>query len=175
MLPDALHSIRSLLSTATNETPYERIFLHKRKSAFGSSFPSWLLLPGLVFLWRFIRNSKDDPLVTKVNLLEANSQCARIRYPDGRDSSVSLRDLAPYSSPSKNFVGDVSTSKMSEDRIYFNSQNHDCVDEIPDVCTVDPPAESQEEIVPVSDNQSKEESCLRRSQRMRRPPQKLDL
>ena len=174
VLPDALHSIRSLLSTATNETPHERIFLHKRKSSFGSSFPSWLLKPGPVFLRRFIRNSKDDPLVTKVNLVEANSQFARIQYPDGRDSTVSLRDLAPYSSPSKDFVSDDSTSEMNEDRIYFNSRN-DCVDEDPDGCTVDPPTESQEGIVPVCDNQGREVSCLRRSQRVRRPPQKLDL
>jgi len=40
VLPDALHSIRSLLCTATNETPHERLFNFKRRSAFGVSVPT---------------------------------------------------------------------------------------------------------------------------------------
>jgi len=37
VLPDALHSIRSLLCTATNATPHERLFNYKRRSSFGES------------------------------------------------------------------------------------------------------------------------------------------
>ena len=36
LLSDALHSIRSLLSTATNQTPHERLFNYQQKSSFGT-------------------------------------------------------------------------------------------------------------------------------------------
>ena len=50
VMPDALHSIRSLISTSTNETPHERLFRYARRSSSGASVPSWLLLPGPVLL-----------------------------------------------------------------------------------------------------------------------------
>lgn len=40
VLPDVLHSIRSLLSTATNATPHGRFFNFNRKSNQGTSLPS---------------------------------------------------------------------------------------------------------------------------------------
>lgn len=95
ILPDALHSIRSLLSTATNCTPHERLFSYQRRSSTGHSVPSWLLTPGPVLLKRFVRNSKFEPLVDEVELIEANPQYAHVRYPDGRESTVSLRHLSP--------------------------------------------------------------------------------
>ena len=57
VLLDALHSIRSLLCTATNQTPHERLFNHKRKSTFGTSVPTWLSTPGPVYLKRHVRTS----------------------------------------------------------------------------------------------------------------------
>ena len=42
ILPDALHSIRSLLCTSTNMTPHERLFNFPRKSTSGHSIPTWL-------------------------------------------------------------------------------------------------------------------------------------
>ena len=44
-----------------------------------------------------MRQSKYEPLVDQVHLLEANPQYAHIRYPNGRESTVSLRHLAPVS------------------------------------------------------------------------------
>ena len=61
MLPDALHSIRSLLSTATNCTPHERMFTYRRQSSSGNSVPTWLMTPGTVLMKRHVRNSKYDP------------------------------------------------------------------------------------------------------------------
>jgi len=95
VLPDALHSIRSLLCTATNATPHERFFNFQRRSCHGTSLPTWLQSPGPVLLRRFVRVSKNDPLVDQVELKEANPTYAHIRYMDGRESTVSLRDLAP--------------------------------------------------------------------------------
>ena len=95
VLPDVLHSIRSLLSTATNETPHERVFAYSRKSASGCSLPSWLMSPGRVLLKRHVRNSKYEPLVDEVELLEANPDYAHVRFDNGRETTVSIRDLAP--------------------------------------------------------------------------------
>ena len=46
VLMDALHSIRSLLCTATNCTPHERLFSHPRRTGLGVTLPSWLTTPG---------------------------------------------------------------------------------------------------------------------------------
>ena len=95
VLPDALHAIRSLLCTSTNETPHERIFKYNRKSTSGTSLPSWLTQPGPVLLNRNPRVSKYDSLTEEVELVDCNPQYARIRLSNGRETNVSLRDLAP--------------------------------------------------------------------------------
>ena len=97
VLPDALHSIRSLICTSTNATPHERLFNYQRRSTCGQSVPSWLLSPGPVLVKRHVRSSKYDPLVDEAELLEANPQYAHVRLNNGRETTVSLRDLAPYS------------------------------------------------------------------------------
>lgn len=98
VLTDALHAIRSLLCTATNVTPHERLFSHPRRSASGCSLPSWLLTPGTVLLKRLVRQSKYEPLVDEVELLECNPQYAHVRLPDGKETTVALRHLAPAGS-----------------------------------------------------------------------------
>ena len=95
VLPEVLHATRSLLCTATNATPHDRIFSFPRKSTTGPSLPDWLLKPGPVWLKRHPRGRKTDPLVESVDLLHANPEFAFIRYQDGRENTVSLRDLAP--------------------------------------------------------------------------------
>ena len=40
VLPDVLHSLRSLLNTSINCTPHERMFQHNRRSCNGTSIPS---------------------------------------------------------------------------------------------------------------------------------------
>ena len=100
MLPcvtDVLHSIRSLLCTATNSTPHDRIFTYSRKSTCGTSLPEWLSTPGsTVLLRRHDRTSKYDSPVEKVEVLNCNPQYAEVRFSSGRESTVSLRDLAPF-------------------------------------------------------------------------------
>ena len=95
VLPDALHSIRSLISTSINCTPHERMFNFQRRTSSGMSLPSWLSSPGPVLLRKFVRQSKYEPLVDEVELVEANPQYAHVRFPNGRESTVSIRDLAP--------------------------------------------------------------------------------
>lgn len=93
-LDRVLHSIRSLLCTATNQTPHERLFSFHRRSFNGYSFSSWLATPGPILLRRFVRSSKSDPLVEEVELESANPYYAHIRNPNGRQSTVSTKDLA---------------------------------------------------------------------------------
>jgi hypothetical protein len=91
VLDDALHSIRSLLCTATNCTPHERMFTHPRKSTNGTALPLWLTMPGKIYMKKHVRHSKYDPLVEQVDLIEANPQYALIRHSDGREATVSLK------------------------------------------------------------------------------------
>ena len=71
VLPDVLHSLRSLLCTATNETPHERFFGFSRRSSAGASIPTWISTPGPVYIKREVCTSKMDPLVDEVELLQA--------------------------------------------------------------------------------------------------------
>ncbi|XP_055874670.1 uncharacterized protein LOC129924424 [Biomphalaria glabrata] len=103
VLPQALHSIRSLLCTSTNETPHERIFKFNRRSPTGTSLPTWLQNPGKVLLKSPVRSSKFDPLVQEVELISCNPQYAHIRFPNGREETVSLRQLAPKESSTNDY------------------------------------------------------------------------
>ncbi|KRY05773.1 hypothetical protein T12_1666, partial [Trichinella patagoniensis] len=94
VLPDALHAVRSLLCTSTNATPHERFLVFSRRSTSGRSIPAWLLDSKSTLLKKHVRNSKTDPLVEEVRLLEVNPTYAYVRFPDGRESSVSTRHLA---------------------------------------------------------------------------------
>ena len=99
VLPDALHSIHSLLCTATNCTPHERMFSFPRRSTVGYSMTTWLLAPGPVFLKKSVKSSKYDPSLEEIKLLESNPHYAHIRYSNGREDTVSLKNLSPYVKP----------------------------------------------------------------------------
>ena len=95
MLDTALHSLRSLLSTATGETPHERVFSYSRRTSNGLSIPDWLLSLGSVLLKKHIRWKDEDP-VEEVFLMEpANSHFAHVRFKTGCEERVSTSDLAP--------------------------------------------------------------------------------
>eukprot|EP00794_Sanderia_malayensis_P020739 gene20739-22770_t len=158
VLPDALHSIRSLLCTATNETPHERMFRFPRRSSSGASVPTWMAEPGAVLLKRHVRTNKTEPLVDEVELLQANPHYAFVRYPDGRETTVSTKHLAPKPP---------STSPVQV-------QPQDCV---PETTTVD---SSVQQDIPTATNQASipansEHTLLRRSERIRRPVDRLDI
>ena len=50
---------------------------------------------GTVLLKRLVRPNKADPLVDEVKLLQANPNYAFGRYPNGRETAVSTKHLAP--------------------------------------------------------------------------------
>ena len=103
-LPDALHSIRSLLCTATNATPHERLFNYNRRTSNGCSLPAWLTKPGPILLKRHVRASKYDALVEEAELLEANPNYAHVKLKSGVEKTVSLRDLAPIGQDTETLV-----------------------------------------------------------------------
>ena len=57
--------------------------------------PSWLIQPGTLVMKRNVRRSKYEPLVDEVELVEANSHYAHVKFPDGRETTVSTKQLAP--------------------------------------------------------------------------------
>ena len=71
------------------------MFAFQRPSLHGNLVPTWLSTPGKVFLMRHVRESKYDPLVDEVDLLYANPEYAHVRFPSGREDTVSLCHLAP--------------------------------------------------------------------------------
>ena len=81
--------VRSLLCTSTAVTPHARFLSFPRRSINGKGLPEWLRTTGPVLLRKFVRSGKTDDAVQRVELTYA-----RIRYSDGRECTVSLRDLA---------------------------------------------------------------------------------
>ena len=90
VITDALYSIRSLLCTSANSTPHERLFNYQHRSTSGNAVPTWLSTRGTVLLRRRNRQSKYDPLVEEVELLDENPEYAHVKFMNGRESTVSL-------------------------------------------------------------------------------------
>ena len=124
-MPDVLHSIRSFVSTATSATPHDRFFSFPRKSSQGISLPSWLS-PGSVLVRKFMRSNKQDNVVEEVELTHFNPAYAHIRNKDGRESLVSLSDLAPCPrtvSNSENLALEVDRKFIDDGQLVESSQS----------------------------------------------------
>ena len=80
VLPDVLHSIRTLLCTSINCTPRERLFNYQRRSSSGQSIPTWLSKPGTILMKCNVRQTKYEPVVDEVELIEANPQMLTLGY-----------------------------------------------------------------------------------------------
>ena len=170
VLPDVLHSIRSLLCTSTNCTPHERLFNYQRKSTTGNSVPSWLLTPGLVYVKKHARKSKYDPLVEEAELIEANPEYAHVRLKTGYETTVSLRELAPCRrDPMVDNLGKtIRLNKENSAPVNGNAQS-DIV--LPDVTTSSGDAASQDHNVTTS-QEAAEPDAPRRSTRVSAAPQR---
>ena len=122
VLPAALHSIRTLLCTATNQTPHDRLFNYVRRAGTGHTTPPWLQNPGPVLMRRHVRSSKYDPLCDEVELIKANPSYAYVRKQNGNTQTVSLRDLAPLGIGID--VGNDPTHVLPSDTLYAGKQMH---------------------------------------------------
>ena len=170
VLPDVLHSIRSLLCTATNETPHERFFRFPRRSSSGASIPTWMAEPGPVLLKRHVRCNKTDPLVDEVQLLQANPHYAYIRYPGGRETTVSSKHLAPKP---KSMLPQ--TELEEQDLETKESASKEQSRDVPSPLL----SGNSKEVPAIAErpnyNVTVEQPALRRSERVRRPVERLDL
>ena len=160
----AKHSIRSLLCSSINCTPHERMFRHTRRSVSGMSLPSWLK-PGPIYVKRHVRN-KGNSLVDEAQLLELNPTYARVCFNNGRETSVSIRDLAPCCEE-QNVESDV---PGSETRVENEPMVHVKNDpEVNDNTVVENPANESCESTTGSQNVNENDVILpRRSTRARK-------
>ena len=118
--------------------------------------------PGGVLLRKYNRSSKNDPYVEEVELLQSNPQYAHIRYADGRESTVSVQDLAPTGSSRDSSEG--SASQIHPDPPEPVSPNETLSSEEPAVFN-NPES---------NDLNHQAEVPLRRSSRIRKPNPKYD-
>ena len=156
VLQDALHAIRSLLCTATNTTPHERMFSYHRRSSNGASLPSWLTEPGKILMRRHVRGNKYSPAVDEVDLIEANPEYALVRLPDGREENVSLRHLAPYG------------------EALVDNENSELSNVAPPSSNLEPTTQRDESPLEQLSDSSAEEETPRRSSRIRTKPNYLN-
>lgn len=61
-LQTVLHSIRSLLCTATNATSHERMFVNAIRPYHGRSLPTWLPQPGPILMKNHACVNKYEPI-----------------------------------------------------------------------------------------------------------------
>ena len=95
VLSEALAAMRTLICTATGETPHSRLFSYARRGTRGYSLPSWLSANKQAYLKIMVRN-KSDPLVKPVRIIDViNPHYARVEFENGRVDTVSTRHLAP--------------------------------------------------------------------------------
>ena len=176
VLPDALHSIRSLLCTATNCTPHERIFNFSRKSTSGKTIPSWVK-PGPIYVKNHTRRSKNDPPVSPATLLHVNPSYAHVRLQSGVETTVSIRDLArqPQTelgehNTNETFIHQVQDSSTTTPEV--SNLEHDTT--IPsEECSISETLNHQPS-VNISLPCDSPPETLRRSSRTTRAPKKLD-
>ncbi|KAJ0172744.1 hypothetical protein K1T71_011883 [Dendrolimus kikuchii] len=178
VLPHVLHSIRSLLCTATNCTPHERMFKHQRRSTNGNTIPSWLLNSDQALIKKFNRANKYQALVEEVELLHVNPDYSYVRMPDGRETTVSNRHLAPsgaYDEGINNFLPtntDFSNvDETSPEVPPFESDAINTAERGLDLPEVETSTTDPQILGPQNQNSS---GPLRRTSRERRPPSYLN-
>ncbi|XP_068235686.1 uncharacterized protein [Palaemon carinicauda] len=182
VLPDALHSIRSLLCTSTNCTPHERFLKHPRKSTSGRTLPTWLITKGPALLRRQVRHSKNDPLVDEVEIVEANPEYAHVKFPDGRESTVSLRHLAPLSgdgsscveAPRSSLPQSLESLGISESEVRRPDARASSEPALQEVTHDVTSGKSAVQELPAASGQGTTPVPLRRSERTRRAPKYFD-
>ena len=176
MLPQVLHSVRSLLCTTTNSTPHEHFFCFQRRSVLEISTPSWLNSSSTVLVRKHNRSSKYDPVVEEADLIHATPQYAFVRFKNGHESTVSLRDIAPLpdseESISSNTSNDTVTNVETNNETLAEENNKET-----DTETVTEKSFDAEMVVESSGSNFKdvpdEAIPLRRSSRIRKEPDRL--
>ena len=165
------HTLSVLFCVLRPVTPHERFFGFSRRSSTGASISTWLASPGPVYIKRQVRTSKMDPLVHEVELLQANPHYAHERYPDGRETTIATKHLAP------NVHSKVVETLPAAEHIPAEAENLPLdtpVSVTPDaesLCVPEPAPKTQPETI---STQNVDPAPVRRSQRIRRPVIRLN-
>lgn len=101
-LLQALHSIRTLMCTFTNQTPHEHLFSHDMKLASGVSLDEQ---PGAHPYVPFCK-MKENSLVEKVQLLRCKPKYANLQYSYGREDMMPTHPLTPSGQTSEPWAVD---------------------------------------------------------------------
>ena len=176
VLPQVLHSVRSLLSGTTNSTLHKRFFCFQRRLALGISAPSWFNSSSTVLVRRHHRSSKYEPVVEEADFIHATPQYAFIRFKNGHESTVSLRNTAPLpdseESISSNTSNDSVTNVETNDETSAKENNKET-----DTETVTEKSFDAEMVAESSNSNSidvqDEATSLQRSCRIRKKPNRL--
>ena len=180
-LPEVLSVMRSLLSTATNETPHQRLFKYPRRFVGQSTIPDWMFESQNAYLRRHVR-SKQDPIVDPVKILEVNPYFTYIQRPDGRQDTVSNRDLAPCpeSTNSDSSTSYPINSSPSQTSPFVSSDTQSpstIADSTPlsqSSTSFTPPTTSTSSPTPTTTSPPISSPCLRRSSRISKPPDRFN-
>ena len=122
-----------------------------------------LTIPGPVLLKKNVRQSKYDPAVEEVELIEANPQYAFVKFPNGREATVSIKQLAPSASQEivSNIPENVQQNNIEFEQLQSNLNEKSLVSTPANDCSPVIP----DETVPLSP--------IRRSSRLSKPPDRL--
>lgn len=148
--------------------------------------PTWLAAPGKVLLKRHVRHSKSEPLVDEVDLIHANHNYAFVKFPDGRETTVSTKHLAPQalqtSENSLEFEMD-NGNNMNDDASVINNRaegnifsDNDVVVPLSDESNIMYDNDNRNHVAgrPISsDNDYNGDPPVRRSTRIRKVPDRL--
>ena len=95
VLPSALSSIRTLISTITKESPHDRFFCFKRGELLirHSKSAPWLKADSPAYLKKFIRAKDQAPVVPVQKSEVISSHLARVSFGDERVDTVSTSYL----------------------------------------------------------------------------------
>ena len=88
--------------------------MFQRRATSGNAVPTWLTTPGPVYVRCHARQSKHDPIVEEAELIEANPEYAFVRFSNGHESTVSIRDLAPCTPPSNDTSSSNNTTNAED-------------------------------------------------------------
>ena len=103
-----------------------------------------------------------EPLVDEVELIEANPRYAHIRFPDGREDTVSLKHLAPQGDAKPECQYELETQDAKPE-CQYELETQDVAKEIA----------SNEQHLPPEKEGTQNQIQLRRSERVRRAPDRL--
>ena len=113
VLPQVLHSVRSLFCTTTNSTPHDRFFCFQKRSSLGISALTRLNSSLTVLVRRHSRSSKYERVVEEAGLIHATPQYVFVRFKNGHESTVSLRDIAPLADSEESISSNISNDTVT--------------------------------------------------------------